>query len=170
MPEKIDLYDNARNIVQIAEYRDTVPDGLNRRFVHVWFINQKGLFLMQQRVANTNRFPNKWGATGGCVRHNERSYNTVVRESREELGIIVDINKSELLATIKHPNDFVDVWLVKVDDNYLNLKLQTDEVQNAQWMSNEEIMEYCRTDKCTPSVPRELKIIQDFFNFVDGNY
>ena len=170
MPEKIDLYDNARNIVQVAEYFDPVPKGLNRRFVHIWFVNADKQFLIQQRMTNTSRFPNKWGATGGCVRHNESRWNTLVRESRAELNISVDPEKSELVSTIKHPNDFVDVWLVRVDVDCLNIKLQPDEVQNVAWRSVDEIMEYYRADKCTPSVAHELKIIQDFFGFADGNY
>ena len=168
--EKIDLYDNAKNIVQIAEYRAPVADGLNKLFVRIWFMNSDGLFLMQQRVSNTARHPNKWCATSGCVRHNENSLNTVVREAREELGIKVDSAQAVMVATIKHPDDFVDIWLVKTDTEHHDLILQVDEVQNAAWMSADEILAYCRAQKCTPSVPNELKIIQDFLNFKDGNY
>ena len=88
--EKIDLYDNTKNIVQIADYRAPVNDGLNKLFVHVWFMNSDGLFLIRQRVSNTARCQDKWCATSGCVRHNENSLDTVVREACEELGIRVD--------------------------------------------------------------------------------
>ncbi len=170
MPEIIDLYDNRRNTIKTARYRTPVPNGLNKLFVHIWFVNTSGQFLMQQRMANTGRFPNKWCATSGCVRHNEASFNTVVRETFEELGITVDAPQAELVATIKHPKDFVDIWLVKTDTERKDLKLQPSEVQNAQWMSTDEILEYCRSDKCTPSTSHELQIIQDFFGFIDGNY
>ena len=168
--EKIDLYDNAKNVVKVADYRAPVADGLNKLFVHVWFVNSDGLFLLQQRVANTGRFSDKWGATGGCVQHNENSMDTVARESFEELGIKVDFGRAALVATIKHPDDFVDVWLVDVGTEMPRLVLQTDEVQNAAWMSADEILAYCSDEKCTPSVSNELKIIQNFLNFTDGNY
>ena len=36
MPEIIDLYNNARQVVARADRRQPVPNGLNKVFVHVW--------------------------------------------------------------------------------------------------------------------------------------
>ena len=57
MPEIIDLYDNTRRFVCSVERGSEIPDDLNKISVHVWFINNKQEFLLQQRVATAEPRP-----------------------------------------------------------------------------------------------------------------
>ena len=166
MAEFIDLYDNLRNVVGRDEYRAPLAVGLNRLFVHVWFVNHDGLFLLQQRVASTHRFARKWTQTGGCVRSGEHSFDCVRRESFEELGIDIDAQRAVLIGTVKNPDNFVDVWLVNTDVVRSGLILQSDEVQDAKWADVAEIRRMIDEDLMTPAMPVELEMILHYADSV----
>ena len=166
MAEIIDLYDNCRNVVGQAEYRAPLDFGLNRLFAHVWFVNKNGLFLLQQRVATTHRFPNKWSQTGGCVRTGEDSFDCAKRESFEELGINIDAARSIWIGTTKNLDNFVDIWLVGTDVACTDLTLQPDEVQDAKWVDVAEIRRMNNDDLTTPAVLPEMERILQYADSV----
>ena len=169
MSETIDLYDNLRNVVKNAEYRAPVPHNLNKLFVHTWFVNNNGMFLLQQRVANTHRFANKWTQTGGCVRSGETSFDCIQRESFEELGIKTDSEHAIFIGTVKNPDNFVDVWLAFADIAREKLVLQPDEVQDAKWVNATDICDMNDADLLTPSMMPELRMILHYINSISGD-
>ncbi|MBR5904767.1 MAG: NUDIX domain-containing protein [Alphaproteobacteria bacterium] len=164
MPEIIDLYNNARQIVGSADRKSPIPNGLNKLSVHVWFINKFNQFLLQQRVATAKKFPNMWGQTGGGAIKGESSWDTCVRESVEELGIKPTIENSVLVGTFKRPSDFVDVWLVYADTDIKDLKLQESEVQNAKWATQQEIQQMQENGTFIPSIISGLQMVYNYIN------
>ena len=162
MPEIIDLYDNTRRFVCSVERGSEIPDDLNKISVHVWFINNKQEFLLQQRVATAKKFPNMWGQTGGGAQTGESSWDTCVRESVEELGLKPDIKKSVWVGTFKRPKDFVDVWLVHTDANIDDLKLQQTEVQNVKWATLAEIQHMQNTKEFIPSIIPSFNMVLNY--------
>jgi len=166
MSEIIDLYDNLRNIAGMGEYREPVAKKLNKLFVHVWFVNKNGLFLLQQRVANTHRFANKWTQTGGCARHGESSFDCAQRESFEELGLKIDPSHIILVGTIKNPDSFVDIWLAMTNTPQDKLVLQPEEVQDAKWVSAVEICHMNDLELLTPSMMPEFGMILHYVNSI----
>lgn len=159
MPEIIDLYNNARQIVGQSDRTQPIADGLNKLSVHVWIMNSKEQFLLQQRVATAKKFPNMWGQTGGGAQSGESSWDTCVRESVEELGLKPELANSVLVGTFKRLKDFVDVWLVRSDVNIKNLKLQTSEVQNVKWVSADEIQQMQQDGTFIPSILPGLQMV-----------
>ena len=166
MSEIIDLYNNARQIVKSADKKQPIPEGLNKLSVHVWIMNSKGLFLLQQRVSGAKKFPNKWGPTGGTAQKGEDSWQCCIRETREELGIKLDLKKSVWIGTFKRPNDFVDVWLARLDVKITDLKLQADEVQDARWMPTSHIQEMIDQGMFVTSVLPGLEMVHNYFNIM----
>ncbi len=166
MPEIIDLYNNARQIVGAADKKQPIPAGLNKLSTHVWIINSRGQFLLQQRVPSAKKFPNMWGQTGGTAQTGEDSWQCCVREAREELGITLDIEKSVWVGTFKRPNDFVDVWLVQSDVDISDLKLQPDEVQDVKWATDSEIQEMIDNGTFVPSILPGLKMVYSYFDLM----
>lgn len=164
MPEIIDLYNNARQFVRTAERGTPIQTGENKLSVHVWFMNSEGQFLLQQRVASAKKFPNMWGQTGGGAQSGESSWDCCVRESIEELGISPDINKSIWIGTFKRPIDFVDVWLVYDNTQLSELVLQPTEVQNAKWVSLDEISAMQKDGTFIPSIIPGLDMIKNYLN------
>lgn len=166
MLEIIDLYNNARQIVGAADKKQPIPAGLNKLSTHVWIINSRGQFLLQQRVPSAKKFPNMWGQTGGTTQTGEDSWQCCVREAREELGITLDIEKSVWVGTFKRPNDFVDVWLIQSDVNISDLKLQPDEVQDVKWATDSEIQEMIDNGTFVPSILPGLKMVYSYFDLM----
>lgn len=166
MPEIIDLYNNARQIIGTADKRQPMSAGANKLSTHIWVINSRGQFLLQQRAASSKKFPNMWGQTGGTAQTGEDSWQCCVREAREELGITLDIEKSVWIGTFKRPNDFVDVWLVESDVKINDLQLQPDEVQNAKWATQSEIQDMIDNGTFVPSILPGLQMVYNYFDML----
>jgi len=166
MPEIIDLYDNARRIVKQSDKTLPVPSGLNRLYVHVWIMNKNGQFLLQQRVPTAKRSPNMWGHTGGGAQTGESSWDTCVRESFEELGLQLDINKSVWIGTFHRPTDFIDVWLVRNDVDISDLKLQRSEVQDVKWATREEIQQMQQNGAFVPPAIPGLNMVYSYLDML----
>ena len=69
----------------------------------------------------------------------ENTKETAIREAKEELGIDLDIKKSEILFVVKFSCGFDDIWLVKQNVDMSDLKLQYEEVADAKWVKRNEI-------------------------------
>ena len=101
-------------------------------------MNSNGEFLIQKRSPNKKSYPNMWSITGGATEIGENTLETVIRECGEELSINVDIDKLELLMTLRLKNDFTDIWLLKQDIDIENLVLQLEEVTQVRWVTVNE--------------------------------
>lgn len=84
-------------------------------------------------------FPNFWSVTGGGVDCRETTYDTVIRECKEELGVNIEPEKLELMLTLKRKDNFLDVWLYHKDINLNDIIMQEEEVSDVKWVSIEEI-------------------------------
>lgn len=108
--------------------------------VHVWIINDKGQFLIQKRQPWKIGWPNMWDCSAaGSAIIGESSKEATRRETKEELGIYLDIKKIEILFTVKFNCGFDDVWFVRQNIDIDRLKLQYEEVADAKWASQKEI-------------------------------
>ena len=113
--------------------------------VHVWIVNDKGQFLIQKRQPWKIGWPNMWDCSAaGSVISGEDSQQGAIRESKEELGIDIDMKRAEILFTVKFTRGFDDIWLVKQNVDIESLKLQYEEVADAKWVTFKEIMEMAR--------------------------
>ncbi len=61
--------------------------------VGVMIRNEKGEMLLGLRSSNSRNEAGKWSAPGGCVEFGETLENAVIRETREEFGIGIEIVK-----------------------------------------------------------------------------
>ena len=80
-----DLYDiNGKKVERTMKRGEEVPSGLYHIGVHIWPMNSRGEFLVQQRSANVQWKPNVWAATGGSAISGETPRAAAMRELREE--------------------------------------------------------------------------------------
>lgn len=162
MPEKNTLYDNLRNPVLTVERGQPIPSGFNKLSVHVWIVNNKGEYLLQQRMPTAKKFPNMWGQTGGGAIAGESSWDACVRETTEELDLIPDQKKSVLVGTIKRPMDFVDIWLVHSNAKISELKPQASEVQALKWATLAEIEHLQNDNEFIPSIVPGFNMVLNY--------
>ena len=106
--------------------------------VHIWVVSSRGDILVQRRSENKKLMPGEWAATGGAAISGEDSYTAANRELYEELGIPSNKNTLKKLARIKRRNSLLDVWFINTDVDSAKLRLQSDEVAEAKWISRAE--------------------------------
>lgn len=141
--EIMELYDKHRTALNETAVRGTkLPEGKYRVVVHICVFNEKNQMLVQQRQSCKKAFPNLWDITaGGQVSYGETSEQGAERELYEELGIHIDMSQMRPSFTMNFNDGFDDIYLIRNADIDLNsLKLQEEEVQNAKWASQEEIL------------------------------
>lgn len=149
--ELIELFDNKRRPLNITRERYVKENGEYAQTMHIWIRNSKGEFLLQKRSMNKKNFPGDWSITGGGVDSGETTLDAAIRECKEELGIDIDINKTELILTIRTKyNNFNDVYLVTQDFDINDLILQKEEVDEVKWASLEEIDELYKNHEFSP--------------------
>ena len=83
--------------------------------------------------------PGEWAATGGAAIAGEDSFAAAQRELYEELGIRTAREDMKKLFRIRRRNSLLDVWLTVQDIPVRELKLQSAEVAEAKWVSDDEL-------------------------------
>lgn len=140
-----DLYDKERNLTgKVIKKDDLVPSGYYYITVMVFIENLKGEILLQKRSKEKG---GAWATTGGHPKSGQSNLEGMQAEIKEELGIDVSLNDLILFKTIKTEDDFLDLYYLKKDINLNDIKIQTEEVQAANWFTIEEIEEMIKTDK-----------------------
>lgn len=108
---------------------------------HVWFVNSNGELLIQKRAENKRHMPGVWAACGGAALAGEDSLTAAVRESYEEMGIIVDPKRLVRILTYTAPerHSHMDVYIYRYECDPDDLTLQKEEVSRAGWFSLEDV-------------------------------
>lgn len=132
-----DLYDENRNIAnKRIRKHDKVPKGYYYNTVAIYMQNKKGDFLIQKRSYDKG---GKWATTGGHPKSGEDSVHGLCSEVKEEIGIDIEINKLELIKSIKTDNDFFDLYYINMEVNIDDIVMQKEEVDDVKWASIKEI-------------------------------
>ena len=121
--------------------------------VHVWIRNSKGEYLISQRAANRPTFPLMWECVGGSVVKGEDSLLGAIRETKEEVGVDLNLENGQVLFTKTRKiiegkifNDILDVWLFEYDGEVDLSNATTDEVAQVAWMYRSQIKELFDAD------------------------
>lgn len=135
---------------QIESREECHKKGLWHKAVVVFIIsNDNQKVLLQQRSANKKLWPNLWDITaGGHVLTGEFGYQTVIRETKEEIGIDIDKNDLEFIGGTVSENisgdiinrHFNEFYIVHKDINIEDIVLQEEEVQDIKWFDKEEVI------------------------------
>lgn len=107
--------------------------------VHIWVVSKRGEFLIQRRSENKKLMPGEWAATGGAAISGETSFCAAQRELLEELGISCTQRLCKKMGRVKKRNSFVDIWFTTSDADVSSLNLQTSEVAEARWVSEDTL-------------------------------
>lgn len=144
------LNEQGQYIHQVASRDDCHKKGLWHKAVVVFIIsNDNKRVLLQKRSATKKLWPNLWDITaGGHVLSKEFGYQSVIRETKEEIGITLKKEDLEFIGgTIsenikgdiinRHFNEF---FIAHKDIDLDDIVLQKDEVQDIKWFDKEEII------------------------------
>lgn len=144
------LNENGEYTNNIASREECHKKGLWHKAVVVFIIsNDNKRVLLQQRSANKKLWPNLWDITaGGHVLSGEFGYQSVIRETKEEIGIDLSKNDLEFIGATTSENiksdiinrHFNEYFIAHCDVDLKDITLQEEEVQNIKWFDKEDII------------------------------
>lgn len=140
--ERWDLRDGDGNLTGKTMQRgELLRPGQYHLVVHIWVVDSRGRLLIQQRAPHLKLMPGVWAATGGSAVAGEDSATAAARELYEELGIETARGELEYAGRIRRRNSFTDIWILRRDVPLSALRLQTEEVAQAKWVTRGELLE-----------------------------
>ncbi len=150
--ELFDLYTADREKTGQTMVRgEPVPEGLFRLVVHVCIFHPDGRMLIQQRQPFKKGWSGLWDVTvGGCAVSGDCSRAAAERETREELGLSVDLSGVRPTLTIHWEHGFDDIYVLTQAVDLHSLRLQPEEVQNVRWASLDEILQMIDSGQFIP--------------------
>lgn len=135
-------------------------EGAYHLVVHVCVFNSKNQMLIQQRQSFKDGWPNMWDITvGGSAVKGDTSRTAAEREVFEELGLKLDLQNVRPYITINFDNGFDDVYLIEKEVDINELTLQYEEVQNAEWASEDEILSMLENGNFIPYHANFIKLL-----------
>ncbi|MGI5899795.1 MAG: phosphotransferase [Christensenellales bacterium] len=113
--------------------------------VSVWIESDNGEYLISQRAPN-KMFPNMWECTGGSAVAGDDSFTTVLKEAKEELGVILEPKNGRIIyhhlpCSTAGCNGLIDVWLFRQNVDISTVILAPDETCDVMWASADKIRE-----------------------------
>ena len=131
--------------------------------VNNWIINSEGKFLVQRRSLTKRNNPGKWSSTNGLVQLGEDRFETVQRETKEELGIDIDKNQIYLVKEnhIVGNHLMVDIFVTYVDVKLSDITIQESEVDKVCYVTKEELLDLDVSTTCSYIKTLASKIYED---------
>ena len=141
--ESFDLYDVNRNKTgRVLERGNKVPEGMYRLVVHVCIFGKDGRMLIQKRLPSKSGWSGMWDITaGGSALAGDSSQQAASRELLEEVGIDYSLEGMRPAMTIYFDGGFNDIYTINMDVDIDTLTLQSTEVEQVRWATEEEILE-----------------------------
>lgn len=111
--------------------------------VHVWIENNQGQFLIQKRAKKSDPNPFQWATTTGSALAGEKAIDTAIRETKEELGLMLNKQTLKQLGIITSTRakyqTITHVFHTKLQVSLDELRLDKDEVLDVTWATLSEI-------------------------------
>jgi isopentenyldiphosphate isomerase len=131
---------------------DVHRDGDWHRAAHVWIVRSDGRVLLQKRALVKENHPGLWDvSSAGHVSAGETAVEAAIRETEEELGVTVTADDLEPIGITReshvlHDGRYLDrevheIFLVRRDVDVAELRLQPEEVDDARFVTLDELRE-----------------------------
>ena len=153
--ELFDLYTAEREKTGRTMVRgEPTPEGCYRLVVHVCIFDRQGRMLIQQRQPFKRGWPNLWDISVG-----DSSRTAAERETREELGLELDLSDVRPTMTIHWEHGFDDYYAVTREVDTESLRLQYEEVQRVKWATKEEVLEMIDDGRFIPYEKSQIELL-----------
>lgn len=169
MKEMIDELNDKGEVIGVIDKDVAHKEGKLHRSIHLWIINDDGEILLQYRCGSKKLYPNTWDVSvGGHVSTKENSIDALSRETKEELGIDLDLGSIEYLGNIHErlkydeidSNELVDVFIARQNINKEDIVLQKDEVSDIRFVSIEELFRLMYNNQLLPHENEYKKMLE----------
>jgi len=132
---------------------ETNNPGCYHKSVWIWIYNSNGELLVQKRASTKGKHPNKWDMpSAGHIDAGEDQLTGAARETEEELGLITNKDDYIFLGEYIHDGAYElgQIYLLKVDKEIAEMKLQPEEVDEVKWLNFEEFQKLLYSDEFVP--------------------
>ena len=152
-----DIYDVNRKYtgkVIDRHSNEKLREGEYHLVVEAIIINSSGKILLNKRSDFKRKYPNMWECTGGSCIKGESSLNAILRELKEELGVIFNETDAIFYKTLRDDKakDFKDIWLFRKDLETKNLSYTDGEVTDSKWVTIEEFEKMVKNGEIIPTI------------------
>jgi len=154
MDELWDVYDENKKKIgkTVTRDKEILENGQYHLVVTAIIMNSENKILISKRAANKKKYPLLWECNGGAVRKGENSLQGILREIKEELGIILSPREAIFLKEIKcdEAHDFKDLWLFKKDIDLSDITFPDKEAIEAKWVTINELIDMFNKGEFVP--------------------
>ena len=152
-----DVYDINRKFTGkiIDRHSDErLQEGEYHLVVEAIVINIKGEILLNKRSKFKNKYPNMWECIGGSCIRGENSLQAILREIKEELGIIFNESDAIFYKTLRddNANDFKDIWLFRKNLEIKDLSYTDGEVVDSKWVTIDKFEKMINNEEIIPTI------------------
>ena len=145
MAEYWDIYDADRIKTNRKHLRgEPIADGDYHLVVNIWIYNSQGKVLLTQRHPDIP-FPLKWACTGGSALAGEDTLTAAIRETREEIGLILSPDELIPAGQERRLHSFLDTFIVCRDVLPGEIVMQPEEVVDFCWVNAAHLGRRCRS-------------------------
>ena len=165
--EYLDLYDVNKNLtgekIVRGKGKPQVPENNYINIVIIFMQNSEGKFLFQ---ITSKEKGNEIATTGGHVKSGQTSYEAILAEVDEELGLDISKEDVKMIDSYIFGVAFMDVYYLNKDININDLKLQDDEVESVEWFTIDRIKELINEGKVRKG---NIKAFESILNYLNNN-
>ncbi len=163
--EYLDLYDVNKNLtgekIVRGKGKPQVPENNYINIVIIFMQNSEGEFLFQ---ITSKEKGNEIATTGGHVKSGQTSYEAILAEVDEELGLDISKEDIKMIDSYIFGVAFMDVYYLNKDININDLKLQDDEVESVEWLTIDRIKELINEGKVRKGNIKAFDSILEYLN------
>ena len=163
--EYLDLYDKNRKFTgkKILRGSGKPEKGEFINLVIIFIKNDEDKFLIQKTSKEKGSI---WATTGGHVKSGQTSYEAILAEVDEELGLDISKEDVKMIDSYIFGVAFMDVYYLNKDINISDLKLQVDEVESVEWFTIDRIKELINEGKVRKG---NIKAFESILNYLKNN-
>ncbi len=151
MEEYLNLYNKNKKLMKESVLRSERFNIKKNRYYMVVFLIIENLNkeLLLQLTSKSKH--SEIALTGGHVQKGSNPLETVIEETKEELGINLDKKKIKFLQSIKLEQEYIEVYHIKDDIKIKDMTLDKNEVESVKFYDYESIKKLLKERKIRKS-------------------
>lgn len=120
---------------------NNIPDGHYISVVGVVIVNDNNEILLQKRSRFKKVNPNRWGICGGKVNLGESTLDAGVRETLEEIGILLNKDELKIIRMATNGRAHFTVYYIRKNVDINECKLREEELEEIKYFNIEELQD-----------------------------
>lgn len=165
--EYLDLYDVNKSLtgekIVRGKGKPQVPKNNYINIVIIFIQNSEGKFLFQ---VTSKEKGNEIATTGGHVKSGQSSFEAILTEVNEELGIDISNENVKMIDSYIFGVAFMDVYYLNKDIDVNELSLQDEEVESVKWFTVDEIKSLIAQEKLRKG---NIKAFDSVLSYIEIN-